>query len=225
LAKYFERSLATTLAESDTPTLNVLELGSGTGVVGLAVARMLSAMKRKGKVVLTDKENVVPLLQRNADGNKSEGIDIETRVLDWEIVSGIKAIDTTNPSSSEGAAAAHPESTASSNTTSDAPSSVDSSTAADHQVLLDTEWDLVILSDCIWIPALYPPLIGTINSIIKSEKTKFLIAFEKRNFSEEMEFFAMLGKTFRFRDIKPEEQDANYQSEDIYLFTCQRRPE
>ncbi|KAF9353839.1 Methyltransferase-like protein 21D [Mortierella sp. NVP85] len=221
LAKYFERSLAATPAESDTVALNVLELGSGTGVVGLAVARMLSAMKRKGKVVLTDKENVVPLLQRNVDKNKSEGIVIETRVLDWEIVSGIKAIDTTNPSS-EGAAAL-PESTAS-KTTSDASPSIDSITS-DHQELFDTEWDLVILSDCIWIPALYPPLIGTINSIIKTEKTKFLIAFEKRNFSEEMEFFAMLGKTFRFRDIKPEEQDANYQSEDIYVFTCQRRPE
>ncbi|KAK3813065.1 MAG: putative methyltransferase-domain-containing protein [Benniella sp.] len=229
LAKYLERSLAATLAGSDTPTLNILELGSGTGVVGLAAARMLSAMKRRGKVVLTDKENVVPLLQRNADRNKSEGIDIETRVLDWEIVSGIKAIDTTNPSNegaaAAAAAAAQPESTAPKTTSDASSSSIDSSTAADHQELIDTEWDLVILSDCIWIPALYPPLIGTINSIIKTEKTKFLIAFEKRNFSEEMEFFAMLGKTFRFRDIKPEEQDANYQSEDIYLFTCQRRPE
>ena len=92
------------------------------------------------------------------------------------------------------------------------------------QDLLALEWDLVILSDAIWVPALYPSLISTINAVITpGNKTQLVTAFEKRNFSEEMEFFAMLGKTFRFQDIKPEEQDSNYQSEDIYLFVCQRR--
>ncbi|KAI8363478.1 putative methyltransferase-domain-containing protein [Mortierella sp. GBAus27b] len=208
LAKYFERSNVAAIPH--TSTINVLELGSGTGIVGLAVARLLSTMNIKARVVLSDKENVVPLLQRNADRNKSSGIDIEVRVLDWEAVSGIKAKDTTEEAESK-----------SGTTTSD--STLDAVT--DNQSILDIEWDLVILSDCIWIPALYPPLIGTLNTIIKTDKTKVVIAFEKRNFSEEMEFFAMLGKTFRFRDIKPEEQDANYQSDDIYLFTCQRRSE
>ncbi|KAF8935214.1 putative methyltransferase-domain-containing protein [Dissophora ornata] len=207
LAKYLERAsdLLASTSTTGQQAINVLELGSGTGIVGLAVARMLSAKGMKGsKVVLTDKENVVPLLQRNVEKNASSGIDIEARVFDWEAVSGIKV-----------------------NTPADVVADSATTTAAavpGFQDLLALEWDLVILSDAIWVPALYPPLISTINAIITpGNKTQLITAFEKRNFSEEMEFFAMLGKTFRFRDIKPEEQDSNYQSEDIYLFVCQRR--
>lgn len=219
MAKYLERSkVAATL---DSSTINVLELGSGTGIVGLAVARLLSTMNLKARVVLTDKENVVPLLQRNADKNKSKGINIETRVLDWEAVSGINVQDPVNAQTEE----ATPQPGASVSNSAPTTSSPIDSAVTDNQSILETEWDLVILSDCIWIPALYSPLIGTINTVVRTDKTNLVLAFEKRNFSEEMEFFAMLGKTFRFRDIKPEEQDPNYQSDDIYLFTCQRRPE
>ncbi|KAF9927016.1 Methyltransferase-like protein 21D [Linnemannia zychae] len=218
LAKYLEKSsvltkIATSTSGSRTK-LNILELGSGTGLVGLAVARILSASGIKARIVLTDKANVLPLLEKNMMRNPAAGIEIETRVLDWESVSGIKA----KPKSMESAHSTV-ETESSSNTTSE--SSVDDSD------LVSTEWDLVILSDCIWFPSLYPPLIGTLNRLIQPSLTnnpQLIVAFEKRNFSEEMEFFAALGKTFSFRDVKPEEQDPNYQSEDIYLFHCQRRP-
>ncbi|KAF9984791.1 Methyltransferase-like protein 21D [Modicella reniformis] len=216
LAKFLERSnvlalaVATAAADSNT-TVNVLELGAGTGIVGLAVARMLSAKNRMARIVLTDKDNVVLLLQRNVEKNRSNGVDIEARVLDWEAVSGIKV-----------AASLPAADGARTQLESVSSSSIDPAVTDNHE-LLDTEWDLVILSDCIWVPALYPPLIGTINTIIKSDRTELVIAFEKRSFAEEMEFFAMLGKTFRFSDIKPKDQDADYQSEDIYLFKCQRR--
>lgn len=223
LAKYLERyDLLTRAAAQPSQSLNVLELGAGTGIVGLAAARILSSKGVKASVVLTDKESCMPLLQRNIEKNPSDGIDVKAHMLDWEILSGIKAVimapaDTNSESSSTAATSA-----TAAEAESEAVSTGSSTTTASD--LLDKEWDLIILSDCIWVPALYPSLISTLNKIVQpNHKTQLLIAFEKRNFSEEMEFFAMLGKTFRFRDIKPEEQDPNYQSEDIYLFLCQRR--
>ncbi|KAG0251693.1 Methyltransferase-like protein 21D [Mortierella polycephala] len=216
LAKYFERS--NTLA-SRTPsgiaehTLHVLELGSGTGIVGLAVARMLSAKGVKAKVFLTDKENCMPLLQRNIGKNPSKGVDVIAQMLDWETVSGAKA-------KSDDASGTDFDATA----TQEPASSEEVSNKSSHR-LESVRWDIVILSDCIWVTALYPPLIDTLNNLIRSSDsgTQLVIAYEKRNFAEEMEFFAMLGKTFRFKDVKPEEQDPNYQSEDIYLFLCQHQ--
>ncbi|KAF9346285.1 Methyltransferase-like protein 21D [Mortierella sp. AD094] len=326
LAKYLECSdllkLTKSKSSASSTPINILELGSGTGIVGLVAARILSTKGYQGsKVVLTDKDNVVPLLQRNVENNASERVDIESRILDWEAVSGIKAkatkpttvtedgeedsTDSAEPStglpanviaeelsslttnsttaaSLDSTPTVSTTSTATTSITSTAPTStgptltapvtsadadsitsadtisitptkttsitptdttstnptgttseatltndstpIASTTTADIQDLLAIEWDIVILSDCIWVPALYEPLIGTINALIKpGSKTQLVIAFEKRNFSEEMEFFALLGNTFRFRDVKPEDQDSNYQSEDIYLFVCQRR--
>ncbi|KAG9325162.1 hypothetical protein KVV02_003579 [Mortierella alpina] len=224
LAKYLEKFDLLTLAAAQSPqSLNILELGAGTGIVGLAAARILSSNGANANIVLTDKENCMPLLQRNIAKNPSSGIDVKAQMLDWEILSGIKAISPTADTNSH---LSNTLTTSSSTTAADAESEAISTgpsfaTASD---LVDKEWDLIILSDCIWVPALYPSLISTLNTLVQpGQKTQLLIAFEKRNFSEEMEFFALLGKTFRFRDIKPEEQDANYQSEDIYLFLCQRR--
>ncbi|KAF9428889.1 Methyltransferase-like protein 21D [Podila epigama] len=202
LSKYIEKSKLFASPTQDQRPFTVLELGSGTGIVGLAIARLMASKNIQGKVVLTDKESVVPLLQKNADSNVSKGVNVLAQVVDWEVVSGIKT-------TSEG----------------------DDGTESSGQLLtnltpfVNLEWDLVILSDCIWVPSLYPPLIGTLEKLITLPKTQLLIAFEKRNFSEEMNFFASLGKSFKFRDIKPEEQDDVWQSEDIYLFSCHRRVE
>ncbi|KAG0375904.1 Methyltransferase-like protein 21D [Mortierella sp. AD032] len=224
LAKYLEKTSVPSLVASSTSqrtTLNILELGSGTGLVGLAIARMMSNAGLRARIVLTDKANVLPLLQKNMEKNPAKGIELEARVLDWEAVSGImakvpeKALDDAEDKSSS--ASAEPSSATETDlTTSAAPNADD---------LVSTEWDLVILSDCIWFPALYEPLTGTLTRLLRPGSTsQLIVAFEKRNFSEEMEFFAALGKSFTFRDVKPEEQDSNYQSEDIFLFLCQRRP-
>ncbi|KAF8090370.1 hypothetical protein N665_0478s0029 [Sinapis alba] len=49
---------------SDSPRLNIVELGSGTGIVGIAAAAMLGA-----NVTLTDLPNVTENLKFNADAN------------------------------------------------------------------------------------------------------------------------------------------------------------
>ncbi|KAG0361360.1 Methyltransferase-like protein 21D [Podila minutissima] len=205
LSKYLEKSEL--YAANKEKSVKVLELGSGTGIVGLAVARLLSAKGIQGKVVLTDKESVIPLLQKNTEKNVSKGVEVVAQVLDWEVISGIKAIDSK-------------ESTEESAKEADAGST---GAVVESTPFVNLDWDLVILSDCIWVPGLYASLVGTIETLVTLPATQLLIAFEKRNFSVEMEFFAKLGKTYRFRDIKPEEQDDSWQSEDIYLFLCQRR--
>ncbi|KAF9317671.1 Methyltransferase-like protein 21D [Podila horticola] len=202
LSKYIEKSKL--YAANKEKSIKVLELGSGTGIVGLAVARLMSAKGIQGKVVLTDKESVVPLLQKNTEKNVSKGVEVVAQVLNWEVISGIKAIDAKE-------------------STEESAKEAEAGSAVESTPFVNLDWDLVILSDCIWVSGLYASLVGTIEALVTLPATQLLIAFEKRNFSEEMEFFAKLGKNYRFRDIKPEEQDDNWQSEDIYLFLCQRR--
>jgi hypothetical protein len=189
---------------------------------------MLSATSQRARIVLTDKANVLPLLQKNMEKNPATGIELEAQVLDWEAVSGIKAkVDEKGGSGSEGDKALVEESVPVMETDALTPSSssLTVTTLPNANDILSTEWDLAILSDCIWFPALYAPLTGTLNRLLPLGSTsKLIVAFEKRNFSEEMELFATLGKSFTFRDVKPEEQDPNYQSDDIFLFLCQRRP-
>ncbi|KAF9581233.1 Methyltransferase-like protein 21D [Lunasporangiospora selenospora] len=237
LAKFFEKSnilghAVSSEGTQDQPkSLNVLELGSGTGLVGLAVARFMASKGLGGRVVVTDKESVLPLLRKNTERNKVEGVNIEARVLDWEHVSGIFAPpsgDTTASQAAEKDANTPPNQTSTRDHQDPAPlettqSEKSSSTVHDSSDLLSIEWDLVIVSDCIWFPALYPSLVGTLDKLIPSTKTRLVVSFEKRDFSQELEFFAQLGKVFRFRDVKPEEQDPTWQSEDIYLFSCGRR--
>ncbi|KAG2329393.1 hypothetical protein Bca4012_021043 [Brassica carinata] len=49
---------------TDSPRLNIVEIGSGTGIVGIAAAAMLGA-----NVTLTDLPNVIENLKFNADAN------------------------------------------------------------------------------------------------------------------------------------------------------------
>ncbi|EMC98804.1 hypothetical protein BAUCODRAFT_380761 [Baudoinia panamericana UAMH 10762] len=78
------------------PDARVLELGSGTGLVGLAAAAVLQA-----KVLLTDLPAIVPNLERNIRENAAmvsrRGGRAEVGVLDWEDPGGLEF---TCPSSS-----------------------------------------------------------------------------------------------------------------------------
>ncbi|GMF26042.1 unnamed protein product [Phytophthora fragariaefolia] len=71
LLKHLEQRAASdprALADSDAPF--VLELGSGTGAVGIAAAMLL----RAGRVVLTDMGNVRFIMQDNADLAQQQGV-------------------------------------------------------------------------------------------------------------------------------------------------------
>merc|ERR1719436_1862400 len=72
LARYFERQ-AVQWAQDSPEGLSVLELGAGTGLVGLA-ARALGARQ----VLLTDTKGALPWLRQNVALNEKLGGDIMT---------------------------------------------------------------------------------------------------------------------------------------------------
>ncbi|KAJ1933072.1 Protein-lysine N-methyltransferase efm6, partial [Linderina macrospora] len=63
LSKYIEKQVS--LGSLDLSNKTVLELGSGTGVVGLSVA----LIEPTAKVILSDKQELLPLLLHNVDLN------------------------------------------------------------------------------------------------------------------------------------------------------------
>ena len=73
----------------------VLDLGSGTGIVGLAAA----ASGACERVVLTDLPSVVPLLQRNAEHNAAavEATDILPLALAWDDTSALRSVAAHGP--------------------------------------------------------------------------------------------------------------------------------
>ena len=90
---------------SSTSALRCLDLGSGTGIVGLAAA----ASGVFERVVLTDLPSVVPLLEANAAANKdvvvsldyrtgdSIAVDVECLPLRWEDESQLAAVAARGP--------------------------------------------------------------------------------------------------------------------------------
>jgi len=60
------------------PTAKALELGAGTGLVGLAASAIF-----KIPILLTDLPDIVPNLQYNANTNSAPGATVSVSVMDW----------------------------------------------------------------------------------------------------------------------------------------------
>lgn len=81
----------------------------------------------------------------------------------------------------------------------------------------------IILSDVLAFPKLYDDLLRTVNSCA-SDDAELYIAYERRNFEEEIEFFRQFGRAWRFEMIPLSEQDDVWQAPDsIYLYHAHRR--
>ncbi|KAI8613131.1 putative methyltransferase-domain-containing protein [Chytriomyces sp. MP71] len=151
--------------------VRIVELGSGTGLLGIVAARVLPT----ANVTLTDTERVIPLTLQNVRINKSTATVAQ---LDWTL----------------------PET---------------------HS--LHRHPNLILVSDCVYDPITFDPLINTLNSLCH-DNTLILIAYERRVFDTEVIFFKKLGQHFRFRHVQPEEMDPRFRAPDeIYLFLCTRR--
>ncbi|KAJ1797037.1 Protein-lysine N-methyltransferase efm6 [Coemansia sp. RSA 2399] len=91
LAKYVDWQ--TSEGKLDLSGKTVLELGAGTGIVGITLA----CLQPKCTVVLSDKEELVPLLERNISLNKAHP-NTSAKCVDW-----------TNPEHRENVTAAPPD--------------------------------------------------------------------------------------------------------------------
>ncbi|ORX76431.1 hypothetical protein K493DRAFT_321557 [Basidiobolus meristosporus CBS 931.73] len=190
LSKYIEKAVGTDSTQAEESNflrkpsqrvrsaVSCLELGSGTGLVGLVSGAVLQHLRQ---LYLSDKSSVMPLLKHNVGANQfREDLDVIAVTLDWTNLE-------------------------------EAP-----------EELTEKSIDLIVCSDCLWEENLHQPLL---DAFVKysNPRTMVLLAFESRKFEEEARFFAKFGELFQFRDIKPEEQDERWQSEDIYIFVAKRR--
>ncbi|KAG9123979.1 hypothetical protein FRC07_013304 [Ceratobasidium sp. 392] len=79
--------------EGQMKPITVVEIGSGTGYAGIHVAHQLDRFRQKthahairDKVILTDLENVVPLLEQGVGEHRETidiGVQLEARALEW----------------------------------------------------------------------------------------------------------------------------------------------
>ncbi|RUP52329.1 putative methyltransferase-domain-containing protein [Jimgerdemannia flammicorona] len=174
LSKYLEKLSSEPSQTMIKSRARVIELGSGTGLVGLVFARCFPDAEC---IVLTDKSASLPLLKKNllenaVTGSKTSRVVVEE--LDWEHTDLI------------GTALAGP-------------------------------YDVVLLSDCLWYPPIYEPLVKSL-SAVAGPSTIVILAYEKRDFDKEIEFFKMFSQKFAFKDVNSEEQNEQWQSEDIFMF-------
>ena len=86
------------MSDQDT---RIVELGSGVGYVGIHLALALREAQRKAQVILTDLENVCPLLERNAqaaygelsaDSGPAQAVSLEVKPLPWGAKPGATAL-------------------------------------------------------------------------------------------------------------------------------------
>ncbi|KAJ3256939.1 hypothetical protein HK103_005057 [Boothiomyces macroporosus] len=75
LLKYLESQFKKGLTKDN---LSIIELGAGTGLVGLSLGTMLP----NAQITLTDQASVVPLLKFNAENAKLSNVRVE--ILDWK---------------------------------------------------------------------------------------------------------------------------------------------
>lgn len=98
VAEHFARTFPV-LREADSERgMNVLELGAGTGALGIAIERYLSASgysKESSRVMCTDLEPVVPLMRKNVGLNKSRAL---VEALPWGCSAGMDKILSKLPS-------------------------------------------------------------------------------------------------------------------------------
>ncbi|TPX60240.1 hypothetical protein PhCBS80983_g01901 [Powellomyces hirtus] len=185
LAKYIEKRL-----KKDPQLLlgaRVLEIGSGTGLVGLAVAMMGAGSTTS--VELTDMPIAIPLLDKNTATVRQAFAEHAFEVPSMTVsplLWGNEA-DAVSLRSKEEKPPSH-----------------------------------VLISDCFYAPKLYEALNATLSAVCGPE-TLVWIAYEKRDFSLEMDFWQLFGKTFRFANVPESEQDDMYKSEDIFLFEAKKR--
>lgn len=184
-------SLFSSAGPSSKP-LTVVELGSGAGYGSLHLARQLvqhavaaSSKSPQAKLVLTDLENVVPLMQRNVEraGYKhaSDTIDVSVRGLAWgndshalhllSELSNNKADATANPLT--------------------------------H----------ILCSDLVYFPELLPPLLRSIISLssyglshpdacsTQDRGPELIISYKIRSLTKEQPFWSALGSWFDFQAV------------------------
>ncbi|KAI8049871.1 putative methyltransferase-domain-containing protein [Syncephalis plumigaleata] len=165
-------------------SISLLELGSGTGYLGLHVAQQLSMAAQlypehapRVQVTLTDLQEAQPLLQRNirralgkldvpdtsSDGLLGDRVHLRARPLHWGSSEDVEMLRKELP-------------------------------------VNQSNWDVIIGSDLVYFPELYAPLITTLCEVCSSNTT-LIIGWRCRQLWRESPFWEQFGLYFNFEAV------------------------
>ncbi|KAG0231407.1 hypothetical protein B0O80DRAFT_501172 [Mortierella sp. GBAus27b] len=197
-------------SESLTRPVRILEIGAGTGYVGIALAKRLQP---NCTLILTDLEEVVPLMQKNVlqhlpDNNDDDTTDSTT--LDPSDLSTAAASCPVSPPPPPGQTTA---------TATISPSTTRTRTRRQcAQVLVEPlEWgnsehaakilaagkiEYIVASDLVYFPELYPPLLATLREITVAGETKVFFGYKERAPWKETPFWEQFGRYFEIEVVR-----------------------
>lgn len=220
------------------PPIRILEIGAGTGYVGIALAKRLQP---NCTLILTDLEEVVPLMEKNVSQhlpNNNNGRADQVTPVD----TSASAVDTppkqitTTTATTRQCAHVQVEPLAWGN--------------SDHaaQILAAGKIEYIIASDLVYFPELYPPLLATLREITVVGETKIIFGYRERAPWKETPFWEEFGRYFEIRVVSIEkhraknpdhDQDGDQDQEDededpisvfgcdgedrMYVFVCTKR--
>lgn len=224
--------------------IRILEIGAGTGYVGIALAKRLHP---NCTLILTDLEEVVPLMQKNvlqhlSNNNSNNHEHTDESILDPSITS---ASPPPPPSSSLSAA----EETSTETTKGQCARVLVEPLAwgnSDHaaKILAAGRIEYIIASDLVYFPELYPPLLTTLREITVAGETKILFGYKERAPWKESPFWEEFGRYFEIEVVRIQQhkkkdlnkgQDQDQEDEDLvsvfgcegedrmYVFVCTKR--
>jgi len=150
----------------------ILEVGSGTGFLGLSIAPHLLSTDT---LVLTDLDNVCPLLEKNlasAQLKRSDKFDCLIRPLPWG-----------------------------------------DSTALDKLRKEDLLPDIILASDLVYFPFLYPPLLRTLIHLTDTGNPTLIFSYKIRSLVREQPFWEAFGRWFRFEAVQVGEFESKEEEE------------
>ncbi|KAF9414893.1 hypothetical protein BGZ94_000246 [Podila epigama] len=187
--EYFLPTAATpTRSAREPPALDlirIIELGAGTGYVGIALAKRLRPF---ATLVLTDLEEVIPLLEKNVQGSFHRRVGCGDLATAGSSISSIPSVP-----ASEQQACARLEIE---------PLEWGNSTHA-AKILAQGRVDYIVASDLVYFPELYPPLLQTLREITDL-KTRIIFGYKDREQWKEMPFWEQFGRFFEMEVVEIE---------------------
>ncbi|PSC69928.1 lysine methyltransferase METTL21B [Micractinium conductrix] len=164
-------------AASLPPPQSVLELGSGTGLAGLAAAAALRL-----PTMLTDLAAVLPALERHVAANPRLAALVSAAPLDWRHPHASPALGGSNSCSSAGSSSG-----------GNGAGCQEAGAAVAHPRAAVAHPRLVLAADCLWLEELVGPFVGALAAAASQPGDRALLAYQSRSTRVDGALFGQLS--------------------------------